>query len=278
MNYDRDLNWRIRIKKGRRTIREFSGNKLPISCKWDGKNEKGKFVKSGWYRYEISAWIEGEVKAKKVVGEVGLIFPQPARIEISPSSVEIWAGKKQKFTVKGYDENDNEVPLDASKVEWSTNNCGRMKPEEGIVSTFIASKTPKKNGIVTVEYRSLKDNAQVRVYPKLRWFWIGAERVRINWRSYHIRTWTRTLRDAYFHSWGSPEDYPVVWYEWYNCVDGDYFSSGTADHYQFERVFYMWDGVAVAVRGYACYYRDGEFPDKKTPKDWVFSNTIRFLD
>jgi len=78
VNYDRDLNWRIRIKKGRRTIREFSGNKLPISCKWDGKNKRGKPVKPGKYKYEISAWIEDEagekiVSAKKVSGEVTLI-------------------------------------------------------------------------------------------------------------------------------------------------------------------------------------------------------------
>ena len=104
MNYDRDLNWRIRIKKGRRTIREFSGNKLPISCKWDGKNKRGKLVKPGKYKYEISAWIEDEagkkiVSAKKVSGEVTLI------------RVKIKSPKGNKGTSLGPKEDPTEIKI-----------------------------------------------------------------------------------------------------------------------------------------------------------------------
>lgn len=96
VNYDKALNWKIAFKNRRgKTVREFVGDNLPISCKWDG-TKNGKPVKGGKYKYEISAWIGDEVSAEPVEGDVTVMG-----VEIITKADSIlcrapWPGKMPK--------------------------------------------------------------------------------------------------------------------------------------------------------------------------------------
>jgi len=188
VNYNRDLNWRIRIKKGRRTIREFPGNKLPISCKWDGKNKRGKSVKPGKYKYEISVWIEDEagekiVSAKKVSGEVTLIrvklafqnskmsFPKVIDPLDPPKNVRIGVVKGDSITFKAI--LTPEVALEDEEYSWAGEKTG-IGPE--ILVRF--NRTGNRTEVLTVLGVTRKATITVvRVPPPNQRIWSRAHRL-----------------------------------------------------------------------------------------------------
>jgi PKD repeat protein len=113
-------------------------------------------------------------------------------------------------------------------------------------------------------------NVTLNIY-KLGTFRIAARKVHDipnhpTW--FHINAFQTLLNDYTGKRWNAGTSHPVVKYKWWNCIDGEFFSSDTASSYTFETIF-TWDlEEACAVRGYVfCPCNEMEH---------LFSNTVTF--
>jgi len=84
---------------------------------------------------------------------------------------------------------------------------------------------------------------------------------------FHISVWKTELTDSLGNNWDG--SHPAVTYEWYNCGDGQYFSSGSTPSYIFASIFYDYLYESIDVRGNV-YVTDH-------PTCSVFSNIVYFL-
>ncbi len=85
---------------------------------------------------------------------------------------------------------------------------------------------------------------------------------------HHVQAFQVSLFDSDGNLWDS--SHPTVKYEWYNCIDGQYFSSGYSSSHTFQTIF-KWtilDDAGLAVRGHV-FCED-------YPLENVYSNIVTF--
>lgn len=94
------------------------------------------------------------------------------------------------------------------------------------------------------------DDITISIY-KLGSFAIDAERVYDtgNPLHFHIHAWKTVLKDINGNDWNPVPQYLHVLYQWFNCWDDNYYSSGHVSEYTFDAIF-RWDYPdATAVKG-----------------------------
>ena len=87
-------------------------------------------------------------------------------IIVEPSRIDLPAGESHAFTVRGFDKQLNEVPLEPEKVYW-TKCCGvgNLNPTTGLTTVYTTPSVPGVRDI-TAHYQSLGVGAKINVLAK----------------------------------------------------------------------------------------------------------------
>ncbi|MCM8758445.1 MAG: PKD domain-containing protein [Candidatus Omnitrophica bacterium] len=177
--------------------------------------------------------------------------------------------------------NTANVGVGITKYEWDWDSDGNY---DAIGSTQSTNYSTTGTKLVTLQVtdddcsqsggmqqsKTSTDIITIFIY-KIGTFTINATRIfdipnHPTW--HHVRAFQVSLFDSDGNPWDS--SHPSVKYEWYNCIDGQYFSSGYTSSYTFETIF-KWtilDDVGLAVRGHVF--------SEDYPLENVYSNIVTF--